>query len=65
MHVVSVKKKSKKSIEAREPHMQEISEGLMKEELVDKEQLGSDTCKLGLANSIIAATNSVIHGLIS
>ena len=48
MHVVSVKKKSKKSIEARGLHMQEISEGLMKEELVDKEQLGSDTCTLGI-----------------
>ena len=34
---VSVKKKSKMSIEARELHMQEISE-----------QLGSDTCTLGI-----------------
>ena len=48
MHVVSVKKKSKMSIKARELRMQEISEGLMKEELVDKEQLGSDTCTLGI-----------------
>jgi len=38
------KKNKKKSIEAPEFHMQEISEGLMKQGLVDKEQLGADMC---------------------